>query len=72
LTAGCDGAGLCYDSPGKYGDIELGLFLVRGDSVVLLGEVDPEREKESGLVKVTAEVRALVMMRACVCVVRGW
>ena len=39
----------------KYGDLELGLYLVRGDSMVMLGEVDPVREAES-LKKVSAEV----------------
>eukprot|EP00624_Nannochloropsis_granulata_P004122 evm.model.NODE_30747_length_47682_cov_25.534710.9 len=38
----------------KYGDLPLGLYLVRGDSMVMLGEVDPARESEA-LVKVTAD-----------------
>ncbi len=39
---------------GKYGDLPLGLYLVRGDSMVMLGEVDPKRESES-LEKVTSD-----------------
>ncbi|TFJ83692.1 hypothetical protein NSK_004796 [Nannochloropsis salina CCMP1776] len=39
---------------GKYGDLPLGLYLVRGDAVVLLGEVEAEREGKS-LEKVTTE-----------------
>jgi U6 snRNA-associated Sm-like protein LSm1 len=38
----------------KYGDLPLGLYLVRGDSMVMLGEVDPKRESEN-LTKVTAD-----------------
>ena len=32
------------DQPAVYGDVPLGLYIVRGDSVVLLGEIGPERE----------------------------
>ena len=39
----------------KYCDVPLGLFLVRGDSIVLLGEVDRESE-EKVLEKVSPEV----------------
>jgi U6 snRNA-associated Sm-like protein LSm1 len=31
-----------------YGDIPLGLYIVRGESVVLLGELDEEEEQEEG------------------------
>ena len=31
-----------------YGDAPLGLYVVRGDSIVLLGEVDEQREAPSG------------------------
>ena len=31
-------------APPVYGDVPLGLYVVRGDSVVLLGEVSPELE----------------------------
>jgi U6 snRNA-associated Sm-like protein LSm1 len=42
---------------GMYGDIPLGCYIVRGDNVVLLGEVDPEKESASEhLTRVTAEV----------------
>ncbi len=36
-------------------DIPLGLYLVRGDSVVLLGEVDPVREAAQGLEEVSID-----------------
>ncbi len=36
----------------KYADVELGLNIVRGDTIVLLGQVDEDKDKESGLVKV--------------------
>jgi U6 snRNA-associated Sm-like protein LSm1 len=34
-------------SPGKYCDVPLGLYVVRGDSIVLLGELDSEKEENS-------------------------
>lgn len=56
---------LCWVT-GLYGDIPIGLYIVRGDSVVLLGEVDPEREAAAeGLTKVSAEVRHTRRRRAC-------
>lgn len=36
----------------QYADIPLGLQLIRGENVVLLGEVDPEREIPAGLTRV--------------------
>lgn len=38
----------------KYTDIPLGIYIVRGDNVVLLGEIDEEKSKEI-LQEVTAE-----------------
>jgi len=38
-----------------YGDIPKGIFVVRGENVVLLGEVDPENEERSDLEKVSIE-----------------
>ena len=35
-----------------YGDIPKGIFVVRGENVVLLGEVDPESEEREGLERV--------------------
>ncbi|KAJ1445394.1 hypothetical protein M885DRAFT_550059 [Pelagophyceae sp. CCMP2097] len=35
------------DGPPAYGDFPLGLFLVRGDAVVLLGEVSEDLETEA-------------------------
>lgn len=32
---------------GKYCDFPLGLYIVRGDNIVLLGEIDEERETET-------------------------
>jgi U6 snRNA-associated Sm-like protein LSm1 len=40
---------------GKYSDIELGLYIVRGDTIVLMGEVDEDKEKSGPLVKVDYE-----------------
>ncbi|KAK3273907.1 Sm-like protein [Cymbomonas tetramitiformis] len=37
-----------------YGDIPLGLYVIRGENVVLLGQVDPTREVPANLTKVTA------------------
>lgn len=37
---------ICYQT-----DIELGLFVVRGDNVVLLGEVDDEEEMNDGQIR---------------------
>ncbi|XP_066915899.1 U6 snRNA-associated Sm-like protein LSm1 [Clytia hemisphaerica] len=39
----------------EYGDIERGVFIVRGENVVLLGEVDTEKEESSTLRKVSME-----------------
>lgn len=42
----------------QYGDIPLGLQLIRGENVVLLGEVDPACEVPPGLTQVSAaEIR---------------
>lgn len=40
----------------KYADIPLGLYIVRGDNIVLLGQLDlTKTEKETGLTEVSAE-----------------
>ncbi|GAM25320.1 hypothetical protein SAMD00019534_084950 [Acytostelium subglobosum LB1] len=40
----------------KYGEKNLGVFFIRGDTVVILGEIDPEKEvKEKRLTKVSWE-----------------
>lgn len=39
----------------EYGDIPRGIFIVRGENVVLLGEIDKEKEKESPLVMVSVD-----------------
>lgn len=39
----------------KYGDIPRGIFVVRGENVVLLGEVDPSREVLTELEQVSVE-----------------
>ncbi|XP_072335461.1 U6 snRNA-associated Sm-like protein LSm1 isoform X2 [Scyliorhinus torazame] len=39
----------------KYGDIPRGIFVVRGENVVLLGEIDLERETDTPLQKVSIE-----------------
>jgi U6 snRNA-associated Sm-like protein LSm1 len=42
--------------PGRFCDVPLGLYIVRGDTIVLLGEIDEETEQEKmGLQKLTAE-----------------
>lgn len=48
-------------SSDKYCDIPLGLFLVRGDNLILLGEVDEEKEASQKLEKVSpAELTELL------------
>jgi len=37
---------ICYQT-----DIELGLFVIRGDNVVLLGEVEDDEEENGGLIQ---------------------
>lgn len=32
-----------------YGDIQRGIFLIRGENVVLAGEIDEEKEKSTGI-----------------------
>ncbi|XP_072915900.1 U6 snRNA-associated Sm-like protein LSm1 [Hemitrygon akajei] len=39
----------------KYGDIPRGIFIVRGENVVLLGEIDLKKERESPLQQVSVE-----------------
>ncbi|EFA84821.1 LSM domain-containing protein [Heterostelium album PN500] len=40
----------------KYSDKHLGVFFIRGDTVVILGEIDPDKEvKEKKLTKVSWE-----------------
>ncbi|XP_060525845.1 U6 snRNA-associated Sm-like protein LSm1 [Cylas formicarius] len=39
----------------EYGDIPRGVFIVRGENVVLLGEIDPEREDSLPLTEVTVD-----------------
>ncbi|XP_072123353.1 U6 snRNA-associated Sm-like protein LSm1 isoform X1 [Mobula birostris] len=39
----------------KYGDIPRGIFIVRGENVVLLGEIDLKKERESPLQQVSIE-----------------
>ncbi|XP_012215300.1 U6 snRNA-associated Sm-like protein LSm1 [Linepithema humile] len=39
----------------EYGDIPRGIFIVRGENVVLLGEIDREKEKVLPLKKVTVD-----------------
>lgn len=39
----------------KYGDIPRGIFVIRGDNVVLLGEIDRDNEGTSTLEKVPIE-----------------
>lgn len=39
----------------KYCDIPLGVFIVRGDNIVLLGELDAEKENNQNLKKVSPE-----------------
>jgi U6 snRNA-associated Sm-like protein LSm1 len=39
----------------KYGDIQRGVFLIRGDNVVLVGEIDPAKENNPMLEKVEVE-----------------
>eukprot|EP00241_Pyramimonas_parkeae_P009747 CAMPEP_0114227254 /NCGR_PEP_ID=MMETSP0058-20121206/1689_1 /TAXON_ID=36894 /ORGANISM="Pyramimonas parkeae, CCMP726" /LENGTH=122 /DNA_ID=CAMNT_0001338077 /DNA_START=168 /DNA_END=536 /DNA_ORIENTATION=+ len=37
----------------QYGDIPLGLYVIRGENVVLLGQIDPARELPEGMTKVS-------------------
>ncbi|XP_015924124.1 U6 snRNA-associated Sm-like protein LSm1 [Parasteatoda tepidariorum] len=39
----------------KFGEIALGVFIVRGDNVVLLGEVDDNKDSTSKLIRVSQE-----------------
>ncbi|XP_078285102.1 U6 snRNA-associated Sm-like protein LSm1 [Rhinoraja longicauda] len=39
----------------KYGDIPRGIFIVRGENVVLVGEIDLDKESASTLQRVTIE-----------------
>ncbi|GFS31486.1 u6 snRNA-associated Sm-like protein LSm1 [Trichonephila clavipes] len=39
----------------RYGEIPLGVFIVRGDNVVLLGEFDDDRDRATKLVQVSKE-----------------
>ncbi|XP_044739234.1 U6 snRNA-associated Sm-like protein LSm1 [Chrysoperla carnea] len=39
----------------EYGDIPRGVFIVRGENVVLLGEIDPEKEENQPLIEVSVD-----------------
>ncbi|XP_059478547.1 U6 snRNA-associated Sm-like protein LSm1 [Neocloeon triangulifer] len=39
----------------EYGDIDRGVFIVRGENVVLLGEIDPDKEAQLPLKEVSVE-----------------
>lgn len=39
----------------EYGDIPRGIFIVRGENVVLLGEIDKEKEKDLPLTEVSVD-----------------
>jgi len=39
----------------RYGEIPLGVFIVRGDNVVLLGEVDETKDRQKKLIQVTKD-----------------
>lgn len=44
-----------------YSDIPLGIYLLRGENLVLMGQVDPDKEVPPGLTSVTeAEIRQAV------------
>uniref|UniRef100_A0A0N5AA20 U6 snRNA-associated Sm-like protein LSm1 n=1 Tax=Syphacia muris TaxID=451379 RepID=A0A0N5AA20_9BILA len=38
-----------------YGDIHRGIFLIRGENVVLAGEIDEEKDKNTGLTSVSVD-----------------
>eukprot|EP01102_Stenamoeba_stenopodia_P005726 TRINITY_DN16462_c0_g1_i1.p1 TRINITY_DN16462_c0_g1~~TRINITY_DN16462_c0_g1_i1.p1 ORF type:complete len:136 (-),score=30.85 TRINITY_DN16462_c0_g1_i1:58-465(-) len=38
-----------------YGDVPLGIFLIRGENVVLLGEIDTEKENSHNLKQVSVQ-----------------
>ena len=42
----------CFGT-GKYCDVPLGLYVVRGDSIVLMGEIDSDKESSMKLDKLT-------------------
>ncbi|KAF8794146.1 U6 snRNA-associated Sm-like protein LSm1 [Argiope bruennichi] len=39
----------------RYGEIPLGVFIVRGDNVVLLGEFDDDKDRTTKLIRVSKE-----------------
>lgn len=39
----------------KYGDIPLGVFIIRGENVVLIGDLDPEKEEAQDFEYVEAQ-----------------
>ncbi|VDN60093.1 unnamed protein product [Dracunculus medinensis] len=45
-----------------YGDIDRGVFLIRGENVVLAGEIDEEKEKRADLIRLPVE-EILAMQR---------
>ncbi|VDO41692.1 unnamed protein product [Onchocerca flexuosa] len=46
-----------------YGDIQRGVFLIRGENVVLAGEIDETKEHSSGLIPVSAEEILLLQQK---------
>ncbi len=45
----------CHCVGNKIGDIPLGLYIIRGDSVTFWGEIDEHRHERSGLEMTSAE-----------------
>jgi len=48
--------------PGRFCDVPLGLYIVRGDTIVLMGEIDPKTEAEKMQVCVTSRCCVLRLL----------
>lgn len=48
-----------YDNNGQYGEVRRGVFIVRGENVALLGEIDVEQEERIEEQKLPGSISSL-------------
>lgn len=51
-----------YDNNGQYGQVRRGVFIVRGENVALLGEIDVEQEERAEEQKLPGSVSSLTQV----------
>lgn len=51
-----------YDNNGRYGEVRRGVFIVRGENVALLGEIDVEKEERIEEQKLPGSISSLTQV----------